>query len=317
MIIDSGDDVGANSFNSVAKSLAGVPSGVGGKANDEQSDAANITNNQGAKSENNSEWLTVWTCDVCKVAQFESYDAAVEHEKSCKGQDALIKPQDQVIERSALPPSETSPLKRKNVETATDTKAKIIFSPIISDSSDSIHYHEISKYHRLVLESLQLLQLPSHYATGERLGIGAFHCHFCSKKISPPNHGGSGIARDWSMDNIVNKLPATVFAHLRTDCKPAQKIYGTEKLYTAEYSQSKGDKFEKFLQHFFAENGITVLPDVGGIAVLHDDDFMNNPQYVHTAFLYLKYPGYPPTHSKVLFHTAHVYSQKGGQEQER
>ncbi|EJK65503.1 hypothetical protein THAOC_13620, partial [Thalassiosira oceanica] len=27
--------------------------------------------------------VTMWSCDVCRVAQFASFDAAVEHEKSC------------------------------------------------------------------------------------------------------------------------------------------------------------------------------------------------------------------------------------------
>ncbi len=290
MIINSGDDVdkdndaysshGSNSFDAVPKSLAGVPSGVGSNANDEKAELANITNDPGTKIENNSEWLTVWTCDICKEAQFESYDAAVEHEKSCKGPDALMKPKDQAIGGIALPSSKTSlpppsPLKRKNDVPSTDTKANILFSPIISDRTESLQYrHKISSYHRTVLESLQLQHRPSRNATGERLGIGSFHCLFCSKKISPPDGGGDGIARDWSMFTIVNELPATVFAHLREDCKPE---FGA-KCFIFECSQSSGDEFEKFLLSFFAENGITVLPDVGGIVVLHDDDFMNNPQ---------------------------------------
>ena len=30
-------------------------------------------------------FVTMWTCDVCRVAQFESFDEAVEHEKTCDG----------------------------------------------------------------------------------------------------------------------------------------------------------------------------------------------------------------------------------------
>lgn len=290
VIIDSGDDNDSSSAEGTAirddeatKSQTVGPSA--GKTNGGNSvpTANSITGDKGTGSENKTEWLTIWTCDICKTAQFESYDAAVEHEAIClkgssgvQAQETLTKPQDQVVE---LPSVQSAHSKRKNIDSSINTKAEVLFSPILSDSSDSLHYHEISMYHRRVLESLQLLQIPSHYASGERVGTGFFHCQFCSQKICPPNLDGNGIARDWSMDSIVNELPATVVTHLRTVCTPTQKLHGTKSLITADYSQPLENKsFEKFLRSFFAENGITVLPDVGGIVVLHDDDFMNNPQ---------------------------------------
>jgi hypothetical protein len=239
-----------------------------GVAQDENSDMPMTTDDTTKTSEKSAEWLTVWTCDICKSAQFESFAAAVEHEAICTGgdsvvQDAPMKPQDQ----SSSPPQKPDISKSSINATATT-----LFSPIISDSSDSKN-HELSQYHQLVLESLQLLNHPS----GKRIGIGAFHCLFCSQRLHP-NPAKDGNAREWTLTSITNELPNTVLSHLNEVCKAAPPSLGG-KLYAFKSLNSSGKEiFEKFIQKFFAENGITIVPYVGGMAVLHDDDFMKNPQ---------------------------------------
>lgn len=266
---------------------------LAGKTDDGNTQATMSINNSGNNSDNNSDWTTVWTCDICKEAQFESYEEALKHEENCgkmtKGQveggptsTSKVLAEDipgVSTSLAPIPPPKTlaPPYPKRTNDTAPDkTKAIILFSPILEDSSDSLQYYQISKYHRLVLKSLQLRHIPQHYSTGERIGQGSFHCQFCGKLLSA-SYDKPSVS--WSMDSIVKVLPSAVLDHLCQVCEAAPKPYG-EKLSVAQASQSSGRvSFDKFLLRFFAENGITVLPDdVGGVAVLHDDDFMKNPQ---------------------------------------
>ena len=47
------------------------------------------------KEKNSLEWATVWTCDICKEKQFNSFEDAVEHERHCQGKQEEDTPQDE------------------------------------------------------------------------------------------------------------------------------------------------------------------------------------------------------------------------------
>lgn len=291
LIRDSGDSDVDDTESSADGVLPDGPVVSAGEINAGNSGTSStIANNKGATNgENPSEWLTVWTCDICKTAQFESYGAAVAHEAICAGgggsgsgvvqQDPLIQPQAQAVEAKTLPllnseappPSSSVPLLQNE---------KILFSPILSDSSDSLQYHQISEYHRLVLGSIQLRHHPPAYTIKDSIEIGSLHCQYCSQELFLPNHNGSGIPRRWSIGSIVAELPGIVFAHLSVICKSPEGQERQHLLLKAKQSMQSGGHgttFVNFLSSFFAENGIT-LPDRGGIGVLHDDDFMRHPQ---------------------------------------
>ena len=193
----------------------------------------------------NMEYSTVWTCDVCNEEQFNSFAEAAEHEKICQGKKAK-KPQD--------------PSGRKKNQLIK------LFSPILNESADSANFSKLSKYHRLVLKSLQLLYVPQA-KSGE--GTVSFHCQYCNEDFASGHSAASG--HSWSVHAIAETLPSLLETHLAA-CKAVSDE--GKKLSSAK---SWGMSFEEFLSKFFSENGIMEQPHGRGVVVLPSGDFQLMP----------------------------------------
>lgn len=160
--------------------------------------------------------VTVWTCDVCRVAEFSSYEEALEHEKNCKGV-----PPDKSIENSSRPtvePSEgkskldTHPQSQKEPSTMTKNTSNekvsdnthvheekkmctvipthsnlpqnkeqmlISLSPLIGSADDTAHYYSISSYDLIISQSIDLYEYETNIDYVGARAIGC-RCHYCS-----------------------------------------------------------------------------------------------------------------------------------------
>ncbi|KAL7553692.1 hypothetical protein ACHAWF_017012, partial [Thalassiosira exigua] len=217
-----------------------------------------------------TEWTTVWTCDICKTCQFDRFDAAVEHEKHCQGK--KMAPQDTSLPSAKNVPDivrkaaaiASSPIKMKPTEV-------VLFSPILKDGADSSNYSQISKYHRLILKSLQLLYLPSTSGGGSV----SFRCKLCSCPLYPDDDGAGTKPNPWTLKMIVETLPSMVLTHITSGCNAVPPTEGTQ------LPMTKGSgkmPFDEFLSGFFSENGIVERPDGRGVVVLSDDEFRKMPE---------------------------------------
>jgi hypothetical protein len=240
-------------------------------------------------SSSSAEWFSVWTCDVCNVREFTTYEEALEHEKVCTGEGSeelvggggsssgsMGGPQD--------PAAESSSSRRGSRDDHRDEIT--LFSPVLKDAADSANFWQLSRYHRLILKSIRL----SHSASGGRErggGAVSFHCLHCSCVFPPPSgddeDNNSNKKFDdpsllWTIDRIVEVLPSVVENHILNVCKavPSER----KKLPTAK-SLGKKMPFDQFIASFFAENGILDSPGGPGgrtsTVVIPDEEFLRIP----------------------------------------
>jgi len=191
------------------------------------------------------EYTTVWTCDLCHEAQFDTFEDACEHEKVCTG---------------LPPPSSPPPPPQDPVPSSKIT----LFSPLIENGMNCINWYKISNYHQRILKSMKLMYCPT-------TGVVAFQCQYCSADLSPTP------PQLWTTDMIVDLLPNLVQSHVHHTCKGVSKLE-KERLPLADTTVGK-ISFGKFLKPFFAENGIVDKP-IGptgqtATAIIPEEKFVN------------------------------------------
>lgn len=241
------------------------------------------------------EWTTVWTCDFCCVEQFDNFDDAVAHEKICsekkkKGelpQDVSKPPPSQSADSkgaemanksdtalnsataaalaSPIPPKPSPEKKSHEKRAPSNVELTTLFAPILKDSNDSTNFMQLSKYHRLVLKSLQLLHTPITLNGG----CISFKCQYCSQLLLP-NKGNL-----WTLKDFVETISSIAFAHVTGICKSVPENVA-KRLPSA--STSGKMPFDEFLSGFFSENGIVDKPgDNHGLVVLPEEEFQLMP----------------------------------------
>ena len=236
------------------------------------------------KEKNSLEWATVWTCDICKEKQFNSFEDAVEHERHCEGKKEEDTPQDEdekdqkkaavATKEKMAPPTTDAAVatKEKMPPPTTPSPSKsnqmvTLFSPILNDISDSKNYSEISQYHQIMLKSLQMLHRKVS-SSSEEGGTVSFQCQFCNQSFSP-----TGDEASWTLEDIEEVLPALVFSHLTNGCKGVP----FEESQLSTTNTSGKILFDDFLSLYFSENGIVDRLDGRGVVVLSDEEFMKMP----------------------------------------
>ena len=209
-------------------------------------------------------YTTVWTCDICQEEQFEVFEEAVEHEKYCKGPKTKEKPQDPSSTGEAvqeMTPAKASALTAPAVKSSSPSKsrAKLLFSPMLKDSSDSTYYSQLSKFHRLVLKSIQLCyRRPQNNNTQPQLIC--LKCSHCSNFLP--------LNTETTIKKVAELLPPLVLGHT-LDC---EAMLNAEKVKISSAGTTGKIPLQDFLFVFFRENGIVENPS--GIVVLSDDEFL-------------------------------------------
>ena len=155
-------------------------------------------------------FVTMWTCDVCRVAQFESFDAAVEHERTCDGSPPVeIHRSPADGPRDADGAAGTAPA-GPAAEDSVESRPREIFYQILRDSNDTPCFSRISPFHRTVLKSTSLWSVPGEGdAGGDRIdgdddGKGdpvRFSCRFCGEVYSSTRIAADG-SRYWSLADL-------------------------------------------------------------------------------------------------------------------
>jgi hypothetical protein len=153
------------------------------------------------------EYSTIWTCDVCLVAQFKSFEEACEHEKTCTG---------------LPPPPPQDPVPSSKIT---------LFSPLLENGMNCINWYKISNYHQHILKSMKLM----HSST---TGAIAFQCQYCSAELSP------SPPQLWTTDKIINLLPNLVQSHIHHACKVVSNSE-KERLADTTLGKISFDKFLK------------------------------------------------------------------------
>ena len=194
---------------------------------------------QPAKRE--SQYTTVWTCDVCNDAHFKTYEEAEQHEIQCRIiMDKKAKQQQQ---------AESLPAKSKkgtdaNNDSRQQTKNVVLFSPFVQSVTDSADFEKISNCHAAILQSVKLLHHPFSGSVG-------LQCQYCSE----------GMSTTWTFKKMTEMLPVQVCNHI-LDCQhaPAAVVDSMQQHISDILNKSSdiiGDMpFEKFLESFLLSNGI-------------------------------------------------------------
>jgi len=207
-----------------------------------------------------SNYITCWTCDVCKVAHFKTYKEAEEHEIQCKidmenkKKKEATPPSKQQANKGAGYLSDNSRPPAKNVE---------LFSPFVQSATDSADFEKISNCHAAILQSVRLLHHPFN-------GSVALQCQYCNQ----------GMSTTWTYKKMTEMLPVLVCNHI-LECQnaPAEVVESMQEHITNILDKSSeivGElSFGKFLESFLLTNGIVEGAIKGDkqLVVMPDDKF--------------------------------------------
>lgn len=205
-----------------------------------------------------SNYITCWTCDVCKVAHFKTYKEAEEHEIQCKID------MENKRKKEATPPKKQA---NKGVENLSDSRQPAknveLFSPFVQSVTDSADFERISNCHAAILQSVKLLHHPFN-------GSVALQCQYCNQ----------GMSTTWTYKKMTEMLPVLVCNHI-LECQnaPAEVVESMQEHITNILDKSSeivGElSFGKFLESFLLSNGIVEGAIKGDkqLVVMPDDKF--------------------------------------------
>lgn len=203
-----------------------------------------------------SNYVTCWTCDVCKVAHFKTFKEAEEHEIQCKID------MENKRKKEATPPKKQA---NKGVESDSRQSAKnvVLFSPFVQSVTDSADFERISNCHAAILQSVKLLHHPFN-------GSVALQCQYCNQ----------GMSSTWTYKKMTEMLPVLVCNHI-LECQnaPAEVVESMQEHITNILDKSSeivGElSFGKFLESFLLANGIVEGAIKGDkqLVVMPDDKF--------------------------------------------
>eukprot|EP00804_Cyclotella_cryptica_P028062 CCRYP_017279-RA/>CCRYP_017279-RA protein AED:0.02 eAED:0.02 QI:90/1/1/1/0/0.5/2/833/444 len=203
-------------------------------------------NAQNAEADDDVEYATVWICDVCQLARFDTYDEAVAHEKDCKGPPVSDAHKKDPLKRDNLTNDNLPSVASTYPSNSGGKNAKkiLLLSPVAHTHDPT----EISHRFFTILQSLDLLYHPQS-------GLISFNCHYCSTPL--PISGAS-----WNFKRVVEVLPNAVTMHLlgqRYSEKRCVAVPPTvlDKLKSAENTDSsRVPSFETFIHKLFRGMGI-------------------------------------------------------------
>jgi len=233
---------------------------------------------RGTNSEKEESLCTVWTCDICNKAQFDTYEEAERHEKICEGPPkAAVVPQAPPVQpvqpRAFLPREAPAP-------------HVILFSPILTDNSLHINREKvtfeskkdlaISDFYCEVLKCVNLAYRPGTMTV-------SFQCRFCCNLYPDP----------WSLEQLTKDLSNKVVKHLRA---PSRRKQGDgcgkvppgvlqNLLENDRTKYSTRPKFNDFMKKYFVSNGIIEKPillageSTNQLTVIPDDVFRKSLEF--------------------------------------
>lgn len=187
-----------------------------------------------------SNFITCWTCDVCKVAHFDTFEKAVEHENQC-----MI----DMKKKETMPPKKSNQ-GSNDVENLSKSRQQtssanvVLFSPLINGNSDSPDFDQLSDCHASILQSVKLLHHPFN-------GSVALQCQFCCEPMSTT----------WTLKKMTEMLPVAMCNHLFTcENAPSEVVeYMKEQvvLILQKSPSIVGDlPLANFLKSYLESNGI-------------------------------------------------------------
>lgn len=207
--------------------------------------------------------VTKWTCDVCRVAAFDSYYEALEHEKGCKRSPA----------GSSLP----------------ENPEWMMLAPMVRGPKDSALYFNLATFNATLLKCVKLQECRMSTDTHNQAAVQrivTFRCDFCNKLQLLPSITKWG-PYNWTKATFSQEMPNLLHAHLTTECTAVPKEI-IQNLSSAANTKHVGKmSLEKFCEKFFSENGMENACDVSsgnqtdfnGMVVLDDSecqiDFMS------------------------------------------
>lgn len=197
--------------------------------------------------------LHYYCSDICNEKQFNSFDEAAEHEKTCTG----------------VTTSEES-----KTATADVNERKALLSPILGDKCTATSKDSISKYYCAILESLNLVYKVS-------TGAVLFQCHYCSAFYD---------SSSWTLKRVGKSLPSMVLKHVKLvghkgrERGNAAKVgcgnipsVALSKILESESSKNSGKtRFEEFVRVYFESNRVVERKgkdDVAQLVVMTDEEF--------------------------------------------
>ena len=187
-----------------------------------------------------SNFITCWTCDVCKVAHFDTFEKAVEHENQC-----MI----DMKKKETMPPKKNNQ-SSNNVENLSKSRQQtssanvVLFSPLINGNADSLDFDQLSDCHASILQSVKLLHHPFN-------GSVALQCQFCCEPMSTT----------WTLKKMTEMLPVAMCNHLFTcENAPSEVVeYMKEQVVLILQKSSSivgGISLADFLKSYLESNGI-------------------------------------------------------------
>jgi len=191
------------------KSSTGTKSKMGAKSGREEP-VKRPKHRQDRKQKTEVARTTVWTCDICKTAEFSTFEEAVEHEKRCDGSKTTHKKGRILMssrDRERRPGKDSDPIsrnsqKRKAVGVSSSGTPALI--PLISDSVSS----ESMKLSPLNLLAMAQMDLASNSTgTGESDVRYELRCKHCSapSKVN-------------TLDTLHRGVYSMMYSHLLKTC---------------------------------------------------------------------------------------------------
>mmetsp|Transcript_7560 Transcript_7560/g.12476 ORF Transcript_7560/g.12476 Transcript_7560/m.12476 type:complete len:710 (-) Transcript_7560:51-2180(-) len=204
-------------------------------------------------------YITCWTCDVCKIANFKTYKEAEEHEVQCK-----IDMETKKKEKETLPKKQANKGVEQHLGDSRQLAKNVeLFSPFVQSVSDSADFEKISNCHAAILQSVRLLHHPFN-------GSVALQCQYCNQEMSTT----------WTFKKMTEMLPVLVCNHI-LECQnaPPEVVESMQEHITNILDKSSeivGElSFGKFLESFLLANGIVEGAIKGDkqLVVIPDDKF--------------------------------------------
>lgn len=224
------------------------------------------SNNNGGNLPKQSQYITCWTCDVCKVAHFKTFKEAEEHENQC-----MIEMEKKTKKNNTpSPPKKTN---RGGVDYLSDSRQSssaknnnedvVLFSPFVQGVSDSADFEKLSNCHAAILQSVKLLHHPFN-------GSVALQCQYCNE----------GLSTTWTLKKMTEMLPVQVCNHI-LECQNAPtEVVNSMQLHITNILEKSSEivgelSLGSFLALFLATNGIVegAIKRETRLLVLPDDKF--------------------------------------------